>query len=229
MTMWPQRCSRQFRVALALGTVIVGLVPVRSQAQVAPPPGWRWGTDRPARMTSEWNMPDSSWRFVQMAPGWHITTRPGALMYDPAIQATGSYVLESIQILFPGTTQTGYGLFFGGRNFDGPGAHYVAFLARRDGHVAVEEHRDSTATTLIPWTQAPSVQQVTGDKTARNVFRIAVRHDSVLFEVNGVRVAATARTAQSLDGFFGFRTGPDLNLHVTTLDYTRRLAPVPKN
>jgi hypothetical protein len=179
-------------------------------------------------MTSEWNMPDSTWRFVQMAPGWHITTRPGALMYDPSIRATGSYILESVQILFPGTAQSGYGLFFGGRDLEGPSAHYVAFLVRRDGHVTVESHQDSTITTLVPWTPAPSVQQVTGDNTARNVLRIAVRPDSVLFAVNTVPVAAYARSGEALDGPFGFRTGPGLNLHVTTLDYTLRLAPVPK-
>ena len=125
MRVWKQPRPGPLLAALALGTVAAGFGPTQSWAQVAPPPGWRWGTDHPARMSSEWNLPDSTWRFVQMAPGWHITTRPGALMYDPSVQATG--------------------------------------------------------------------------------------------------------TGQSLDGFFGFRTGPDLNLHVTTLDYTRRLAPVPKN
>jgi hypothetical protein len=179
-------------------------------------------------MTSEWNMPDSTWRFVQMAPGWHITTRPGALMYDPSLQAAGNYVLESVQILFPGTTQSGYGVFFGGRDLEGPSAHYVAFLVRRDGHVTIERHQDSAITVLVPWTPAPSVEQVTGDNTARNVLRVAVRPDSVLFAVNAVPVAAYARSGEALEGFFGFRTGPDLNLHVTTLDYTRRLAPVPK-
>lgn len=96
------------------------------------------------------------------------------------------------------------------------------------GHITGEVHQKDTTTTLVPWTRAPSVQHVTGDNTARNVLRIAVRPDSVLFEVNAVSVAAYARTAPTLDGFFGFRTGPDLNLHVTTLDYTHRLAPVPK-
>jgi len=228
MAIWRQCHRGPLLATLALGTIVVGLAPTQSRAQVAPPPGWRWGTDHPARMTSEWNMPDSTWRFVQMAPGWHITTRPGALMYDPSIQATGSYVLESVQILFPGTTQSGYGLFFGGRDLESPGAHYVAFLARRDGHFTVEVRQNSTTTTLVPWTRAASLQQVTGDNTARNVLRIAVRPDSVVFEVNAVSVAAYARPTQPLDGFFGFRTGPDLNLHVTTLDYTRRLAPVPR-
>ena len=220
--------SRSPLAALVLGAILAGLAPTRSSAQVAPPPGWRWATDHPARMTSEWNMPDSTWRFVQMAPGWHITTRPGALMYDPSIHAAGHYVLESVQILFPGSTQSGYGLFFGGRDLEGPGAHYIVFLVRRDGHIAVERRQDSTATMLVPWTPAPSLEQATGTNTARNVLRIAVRPDSVLFAVNAVPVAAYPRTGEGLDGFFGFRTGPDLNLHVTTLDYTRRLAPVPK-
>jgi hypothetical protein len=81
---------------------------------------------------------------------------------------------------------------------------------------------------LVPWTSAPSIQQVVVDETARNVLRVAVGPDSVRFNINTVRAAAVARTDPALDGFFGFRMGADLNLHVTTLDYTRRLAPVPK-
>jgi hypothetical protein len=179
-------------------------------------------------MTTAWNMPDSTWRFVQMAPGWHITTRPGAFMYDPAVQAVGSYALESVQILFPGTSQSGYGLFFGGSDLDGPAARYFTFLVRRDGHLTIEEHRNGTTAVLLPWTPAPSIQQVAGDNTARNVLRLAVRRDSLVFEVNAARVAVLQRTDVPMDGLFGFRTGPNLNLHVTTLDYTRHLAPVPK-
>jgi hypothetical protein len=179
-------------------------------------------------MTIEWNMPDSTWRFVQMAPGWHITTRPGALMYDPSIEATARYSLESVQILFPGTSQSGYGLFFGGRALEGPEARYLTFLLRRDGHVMVEERRNATTAALLPWTHVPAINRVTGDSTARNVLRVTVERDSLLFEVNAVRVAALPRRDLVVDGHFGFRTGPDLNLHVTTLDFTRRIAPVPR-
>lgn len=204
-----------------------GLLATTADAQVTPPAGWRWATDPAAGMTTEWNRPDSTWRFEQMAPGWHITTRPGALMYDRAAEATGRYVLESVQILFPGTSQSGYGLFFGGRELNSPEARYFAFLVRRDGHVTVEQRRYATVTPLLPWTPAPSIHRVAGDSTARNVLRVVVERDSLLFEVNAVRVGALARRDLPTDGHFGFRTGPDLNLHVTTLDYTRRLAPVP--
>lgn len=212
---------------LALIAASGGFLATTAVAQVAPPPGWRWATDQPARMTAEWNMPDSTWRFVQMAPGWHITTRPGALMYDPAVEASGRYALESVQILFPGTSESGYGLFFGGQALEAPEARYLIFLVRRDGHITIEARRNATTTTLVPWTPTAAIHRVTGDSTARNVLRVAVERDSVFFEVNTVRVAAIARTDLPVDGHFGFRTGPDLNLHVTTLDYTRRLAPMP--
>ncbi len=215
-------------LALPLIAAAAGSFATTAVAQVAAPPGWRWATDQPARTTIEWNMPDSTWSFVQMAPGWHITTRPGALMYDPTFEATGRYSLESVQILFPGTSQSGYGLFFGGRELDGPAARYLTFFVRRDGHVAVEARRNATTTTLSSWTSAPAIHRVTGDSTARNVLRVTVARDSLLFEVNAVRVAALPRTDLMADGHFGFRTGPDLNLHVTTLDHTRRLAPVPR-
>lgn len=213
---------------LFFAAAVVALFATPAVAQVTAPPGWRWGTDQPARMTIEWNMPDSSWRFVQMAPGWHITTRPAALMYDPTVQAGGRYTLESVQILFPGTSQSGYGLFFGGRDLEGPEARYLAFLVRRDGHISIEDRRRGTSSVLVPWTAAPSIQQVTGDSTARNVLRVGVEGDSLRFEVNASPVATLARNDLLTDGHFGFRTGPDINLHVTTLDYSRRLAPVPK-
>jgi hypothetical protein len=209
---------RTLWLALPLIAAAGGPFATTAIAQVEPPPGWRWATDEP----------DSTWSFVQMAPGWHITTRPGALLYDPAMEATGRYSLESVQILFPGTSQSGYGLFLGGRELDGPEASYLTFLVRRDGHATVEARGGESTTTLLPWTAAPAIQRVTGDSTAHNVLRVTVEPDSLLFEVNAVRIAALPRDDLMVDGSFGFRTGPDLNLHVTTLDLTRRLAPVPR-
>ena len=214
------------RLALIIGFSVA--TARAASSQVAPPPGWKWATDHPAAMTNLWNMPDSSWQFVQMAPGWHITTRPAASMYDPNLRADGLFALETVQILFPGTSQSGYGLFVGGKGLDASGANeMIAFLIRRDGHAMVERRVGSEAAVLLPWTPNPAIQQVTGDNTARNVLKISAGRDSVTFEVNAVRVGALARAGISVDGHFGFRTGADLNLHITTLDYTRRLAPVP--
>ena len=54
--------------------------------------------------------------FVDMPPGWHITTGPSVILYDPARTATGAYRVRSESFLFdPGTRREGYGLLIGGR------------------------------------------------------------------------------------------------------------------
>ncbi len=163
-----------------------------------------------------------------MAPGWHITTKPAATMYDPAATAQGNYALETVQILFPGTSLSGYGFFLGGKNLETEASpEYTAFLIRRDGHAMIERRTGKAATVVVPWTASAAIKQVAGNNTVRNVLRVSVERDSVIFEVNGGRIAALPREGLPTDGHFGFRTGADINLHITTLDHTRRLAPVP--
>jgi hypothetical protein len=189
---------------------------------------WRWTTDSPAERRTGSDLPDGTWRFTEMAPGWHITTRPAALMYDASEVAKGRYTIESTQILFPGTSQSGYGVFIGGRELAGRSAEYVAFLIRPDGHAMVTRRSPSGFAELVPWSAVSAIKRAADQQaTASNTLRIAVTADSVAFSVNDVRVAALARGALNLDGHFGFRSGANLDMHITTLSYTRVLAPVP--
>jgi hypothetical protein len=41
------------------------------------------------------------------------------------------------------------------------------------------------------------------------------------------KVLAVRRADVHIDGRVGFRVGKDMNLHITTLNVTRKLAPVP--
>jgi hypothetical protein len=61
-----------------------------------------------------------------------------------------------------------------------------------------------------------------------NALTLTVDRDSILVEANGQRVGAVARGAWDLDGTFGFRAGPDVNLHASRLDLRTRFAPVPE-
>jgi hypothetical protein len=45
--------------------------------------------------------------------------------------------------------------------------------------------------------------------------------------VNGKEALSVPRERVSVDGRFGFRVGKDMNLHISTLNVTRRLAPAP--
>ncbi len=63
------------------------------------------------------------------------------------------------------------------------------------------------------------------EDAVKNVVRVAVERAAVVFTVNGAEVARVPRDSVATDGLFGFRVGQGVNLHVTTLDFMRRLAP----
>jgi hypothetical protein len=56
--------------------------------------------------------------FVTMAPGWHVTTGPAALLYHPDYRTKNmdNFAVEAEIFLFPGTSQEEYGIFIGGKN-----------------------------------------------------------------------------------------------------------------
>ena len=63
--------------------------------------------------------------------------------------------------------------------------------------------------------------------TVTNVLSVRAEPDSVRFLVTSERITAFARADLNVDGPFGFRIGKGVNLHITNLDVTRRLAPFP--
>jgi hypothetical protein len=158
-----------------------------------------------------------------MAPGWHITTRPGVILFEPAYSTRGRFVVESEAFLFPGESAAGFGIFVGGRELEAKGT-YVAFLIRRDGSAAVESADAGRTTALHPWTKAPAVAAGTMAGEVKNVLRVEAEAAVVTFLVNGQKVAEVPRDGTRFDGVIGLRVGENLNLHVTNLDLTHRLA-----
>lgn len=214
--------------------LIVLAVPLAARAQEhapapEPPPGWVWHHDAEARLASGAvrDARDSAWTFVQMPPGWHITTGPGSVLHHPDAQATGRYALSAQMHLFKRPTDEGYGLFLGGRGMSTDTASYVAVLLRRDGAVGIEARRGADVRTVAPWTTHRAVTPNPGDQIVMNALRVDVGADSLRVFVNDSTVLAVPRAGLETDGQFGFRVGRGLNLHVTTLDHTRHLAPVP--
>lgn len=195
-------------------------LPAAAQQHTTAPSVLKVRLDEPA--------PDSAVSHVTMPPGWHITTGPGALLHDAANVAHGRFAVEAEVFLFPGESQEGYGLFIGGATIEGTAPpSYLAFLVRRDGGATIVQHAAGRATTLVSLARADAVTAHTGQGTARNVLRVAVEPDSIRFSVNGSRVTALPRGDLPADGLFGFRIGKALNLHISQLDLTRRLAPAP--
>ncbi len=188
---------------------------VGQDAEFSRPPEWRVRFDRPT--TS-----DSALYFVSMPPGWHVTSGPAGILYDPARTARGEYRVRSEIFLFPGDRREGFGIFIGGRDLDNENQSYTYFLIRKDGRFLVKDRRGRDTNTLVPWTaHAAILQHPGGDQTAKNVLAVRCGTDTVEFYVNDAKVASLPRSAVLADGVVGLRVNHSLNLHITDLTVER--------
>jgi hypothetical protein len=160
-----------------------------------------------------------------MPPGWHLTTGPAAVVFDPALRAAGRFTLQAEMFVFPQTQDDGYGLFLGGRALGTDTARYIAVLLRADGSVSVEQRSGGETSTLHQWTRHDSIAVRKAGGTGKNVLRVHATQNRIQVTVNGAEVAAVSVPAGATSGLFGFRVGRDVNLHVSTLDLTTHLAP----
>jgi hypothetical protein len=215
-----------FRIAAIAAVAVAAAAPGTAEAQRATPPDWKWATDEPATLIVDGEMSEGTWHFVAMPPGWHVTMGPGGILYDPALHAEDRFALEAEIFLFPGESDAGYGVFFGGTDLDQPGRAYLAFLARRDGAAGVFRFAGTRSDPIVDWARHEAVVPHTSG-TAKNVIRVEAERDSVAFVVNGTQIVKLPRTSLAADGHFGLRIGADVNVHTSNLDFTRRLAPTP--
>jgi hypothetical protein len=204
--------------------------PTLLTAQLTTPTDWKWRQDAPAPLAAGSKMEPGSWVFVQMPPGWHVTTGPGVLLYPTTNgEIGGNFSLEAEVFLFPGEAADEYGLFLGGQDIDTSAApDYAAFVLRRDGMSAVLRRRAGQTTPLVDWQRHEAVLQgnLKGD-AVKNVLRVDVDPLNATFSVNSAKVATVPLANLRADGRIGFRIGKDMNLHITTLNVTRKLAPLP--
>ena len=206
----------------------IAFAPLALAAQGGPPT-WRWVLDQPVRLVNggRFTPTDTTWDFVNMAPGWHVTMGPGGHLFDPANSASGRFAVEAEMILFPNSSNEEFGVFVGGSRLGEPAAAWSAFTIRRDGRFSARTHQSGQAVTLADWTAHDAVKPLVADGTVKNYVRILAEPDSVRMFVNGARVGAWPRRTLAVDGTYGFRIGKGTNLHITNLDHTRRHAPFP--
>jgi hypothetical protein len=224
------------RRALAALLVLLALVPRGAVAQDTPrtaagpvggtPEGWLWRTDSPARpQAGQAAQSGESFRFEPMAPVWHVTMGPGAILYGERERAAGRFSVAATLILFPEPTDAEYGVFVGGEDLSGANARWTAFVVRGDGSAAVIRSERGRSALVMPWTRFDAVVSRGSNKMAQNLVAVRAEPDSVRFVVNDIVVQTFARSSLALDGQFGLRIGEGVNMHVTNLDVTRRLAP----
>ena len=217
------------RRVVLLTLVTATVTSVSPAAQLKTPTDWRWRQDAPAPLAPGSKMETGSWVFVQMPPGWHITTGPGVLLYPTSHgDASGNFSIEADIFLFPESSAEEYGLFLGGRDIEGSGTPaYLAFVLRADGQAAILRKSGGQTTAIADWHPHDAILSRKEKDTAKNVIRVDVDPVNVTMTVNGAKVLTMPRASLETDGRIGFRVGKDVNLHISTLNVTRRLAPVP--
>ena len=75
------------------------------------------------------------------------------------------------------------------------------------------------------WTPNSAVLPAKGPDPVKNVLRVEAGAAEVVFSVNGSVVTKQPRGSLAMDGLFGLRIGKGINVHVSRLDHTHRLAP----
>jgi hypothetical protein len=201
----------------------------RLTAQLKTPTDWKWRQDAAAPLASGAKLEPGSWVFVQMPPGWHVTTGPGVLLY-PSMHGDvgGNFSLEAEIFLFSGESTEEYGVFLGGQDIEGAAApDYSAFVLRRDGQAAVLRRRAGQTAEVAAWQRHEAIVPGKPDDNVKNVLRVDIDQSNATVWVNGTKVLSVPRAEVRTDGRIGFRVGKDMNLHITTLNVTRKLAPVP--
>ncbi len=184
-----------------------------------PPAGWVVRTDRGGHGGG------AAPEFAAMSPGWHITTGPAAIFFDPSTTAAGRFRAEAEIFLFdPGARNEGFGLFIGGTDLEGDGQAYTYFLIRRDGSTLIKRRDGGETATLQGWTPAEAVttwdERAAGEGTVKNVLAIEATPTELVFLVNGAEVFRTGREGQHADGIVGLRVNHGLDLHVASLRVT---------
>ena len=158
-----------------------------------------------------------------MGPGFHVTSGPAAIYWNPANTASGNFtVTASFSQTKAAAHPEAYGVFLAGRDLNTPGQSYLYFLVRQDGKYLIN-HRanDSTVHKIVDWTANNAVKAIDADGKATNALSVVVRPDKLSFLVNGVEVTTLPRSevdragaGSGTTGITGVRVNHNLDVHI---------------
>lgn len=186
------------------------------------PEGWEWRFDKAgAEVTVGSDAESSEIYFVNMTPGWHITTGPAGIYFHPENKVTGDFTLDSKIYLFDteGRNREAFGLFIGGKNLKADNQSYIYFLVRNTGEFLIKKRTGSETSTIQGWTKSDAINLFTEEteSSAENDFQVQVSGDELIFSMNGKVLASMEKGDLSTNGQYGFRVNHSINLHISSL------------
>ena len=192
--------------------------PTHKVAGGALPAGWMGRTDSPTDKLTDA-------KFVAMGPGFHATSGPAAIFWNPKTIVSGPFTASTTM------TQTkapmhpeAYGIFFMGKDLDSPQQSYMYFLVRGDGKFLVNHRAGDQVHKIIPWTENAAIVKADANGKATNKLTVdATKADSIRFLVNDKQVAALpVSQLGNGHGLVGLRVNHNLDVHVADLTIAKK-------
>ena len=190
--------------------------PTHKVAGGALPAGWMGRTDRATDKLTDA-------KFVAMGSGYHATSGPAAIYWNPKTVTSGPFVASTTVTQTKASTHPeAYGIFFMGKDLDTPQQNYAYFLVRGDGKYMVNHRAGADVHKIVPWTDSPAVVKADANGKATNKLTVdATKPDSVRLLVNGTQVAALPMNhLGKTDGIVGLRVNHNLDVHIGDLTVT---------
>ena len=189
----------------------------QSADSIRPAPG---GGARPAgwsaRPDDKGNPKDI--KFVVMEPGYHLTLGPATILYRKEDRVQGPFhTLATIHQMKRWEHPEGYGLFFGGRDLEGPNQAYTYFLVRDDGTFTIKTRKGDKVTQVSEgWKPNSAIKRADAKGAISNLLEIDAKSDPkrISFKVNGREVYGQPAGSDSLKGIVGLRVNHNLDVHV---------------
>jgi hypothetical protein len=157
-------------------------------------------------------------KFVVMEPGYHLTLGPATILYRQEDRAQGAFhTLATIHQMKRWKHPEGYGLFFGGRDLEGPNQSYTYFLVRDDGTFNIKTRKGDKVTQVSEgWKPSSAIKKADANGATSNLLEIDAKTDPkrLSFKVNGKEVYGQPARAEDMKGIVGLRVNHNLDVHV---------------
>ena len=198
------------RLKMVFALTLISAAPVMAQEKAAGtmPQGWTHRLDKEKATAAP--------SFVAMGDGFHATTGPAAIFYNPAHDMKGDYRLTATftQTKAP-THPEAYGLFVGGKNLDKPDQEYGYLIIRGDGKYAIKHRAGAEVHTVVDWTDFPKLNKQDANGKATNTLAIDVSGEHVKMLINGEEVKRWEKAYWQGQGQLGLRVNHNLDVHVS--------------
>jgi hypothetical protein len=185
--------------------------PLAAQA----PEGWMVRVDRSTNAQDPDDTPNL--KFATMGKGFHVTSGPAGVFWNPANTATGDYTASATFVLTKPSGHTNYyGLVIGGGDLGAATQNYIYFLVAQDGTYLVKHRSGEQVHDIKAATPHDAVRKPGADGRSTNALEVRVAGNTISYVVNGTVVHTTPKSGMTAktDGLVGIRVNHLLDVHI---------------